>query len=419
MPRRVIVADPNFGRRLAELRKQRGLSYRDFVAISPSYVHELETGRKRATPEIAAALDDELGAGGELAALVRVESAVPPRLAPTPKPRAAERADPDDEEDALELARRVAASDVGEETIARLEWAVDDLATRYSVTPPIELIARVRRHLAYVSNLLEPGVRKTLGEYRRLLVTGAWLSLLGATIHIDLKQRDAASARLMTAAGLARQAGHDEIHAWCYETQAWSALTDGDYRRALDLSRTAQEIAPKATSAAIQATAQEGRAWARLGQPRETHDALARVEQMVSPLARPERPEHHYRYDPDKAVAYTATTLAWLGDPAAEGYARDVIKRLRAAEDAGGWPRRVAAAQIDLSLALLAADKHDEAVTLTQAAILSGRIVPSNHWRAAEVLDAVETRGLPEARDLRAAYESMRRGQLVLPAAPE
>jgi tetratricopeptide (TPR) repeat protein len=419
MPRRVVVADPNFGRRLKELRQQRRLSYRGFDTISASYVYELETGHKRPTPEIAAALDAALDAGGELAAMVTVK---PTTRRATPKPDADPppcRAEGDDEDDALELARRVAASDVGEETITRLEWAVDDLATRYSVTPPTELITRVRRHLTYVADLLEPGVRKTLGEHRRLLVTGAWLSLLGATVHIDLKQHAAATARLMTAASLARQAGHDEIHAWVYETQAWSALTEGEYRRALDLSRTAQELAPRGTSAAIQATAQEGRAWARLRQPKETYDALDRVTKLVTPLARPDRPEHHYRYDPDKSVAYTATTLAWLGDPAAEGYAREVIARLRAAEDAGGWPRRVAAAQIDLSLALVAAGKHDEAVAMTQAAILSGRIVPSNHWRAAEVLEAVEARGLPEAVDLRDAYETMRRGQLALPPAAE
>jgi hypothetical protein len=129
--------------------------------------------------------------------------------------------------------------------------------------------------------------------------------------------------------------------------------------------------------------------WARLGQARETYHALERVNRLVSPLPRPDRPEHHYRYDPEKSVAYTATTLAWLGDPAAERYAREVIARLRAAEDAAGWPRRVAAAQIDLSLALVAAGKHDEAAAMTPAAILSGRIVPSNHWRAAEVLGAV------------------------------
>jgi transcriptional regulator with XRE-family HTH domain len=410
MARRIIV-DPSFGRRLRELRTRRGLSLRGMSAagISRSYLSELENGRKRPTPEIAAALDRALRAGGVLTALVEVSEVQPGDLAVLDAPS-------DDEQEAVELARRISASDVGEETLQHLERAVDDLATRYSITPPAQLLSRVRRHLTYVSDLLDSPVRKTLDEHRRLMVVAAWLSLLGATLHIDLNQRAAAGARLVTAASLARQAGHDEIHAWCYETRAWDALTEGDYRRALDLSRTAQQIAPAGSSALIQATAQEGRAWARLDQAEETTDALHRVERLVSSLPRPDRPEHHYRYDPDKSVAYTATTLAWIGDPAAEGYAREVIDRLRATEDAGGWPRRVAAARLDLGLALVAAGKHDEAAASAQQAILSGRIVPSNHWRAAEVLRAIEESGLPEARDLRAAFDALRRGELsVLP----
>ncbi|MGH3977431.1 MAG: hypothetical protein ACRDRZ_00245 [Pseudonocardiaceae bacterium] len=60
----------------------------------------------------------------------------------------------------------------------------------------------------------------------------------------------------------AQHAEHDEIHTWCYETKAWRVLTDGDYRRALELSQTAQQLAPKCSAVAILATAQECRAWA-------------------------------------------------------------------------------------------------------------------------------------------------------------
>ncbi|HEY3611185.1 MAG TPA: helix-turn-helix transcriptional regulator, partial [Pseudonocardiaceae bacterium] len=127
-----------------------------------------------------------------------------------------------DEQDALELVRRVAASDVGNETLTRLEAVVDELAIAYSKTPPTALLGRIRQHLGYVNRLLD--ARKTLNEHRRLLVLGGWLSLLAATVHIDLKQQAAASARLKTAASLARHAVHDEIHAWCFETEAWRML---------------------------------------------------------------------------------------------------------------------------------------------------------------------------------------------------
>jgi hypothetical protein len=313
--------------------------------------------------------------------------------------------DLDDEIHALELSRRAAASDVGAETLQLLEAAVDDLAVAYPGTPPAELLPRIRRHLSYVAQLLD--ARKTLAEHRRLVVVGGWLSLLAATCHTDLHQRPAARARLRTAAQMAKHAEHPEIAAWCLETEAWQTLTDGDYQRAVTLSQGAQAIAPPASSAYIQATAQEGRAWARLGAGRETHDALERVAQLIAPLPTPDRPEHHYRYDPAKGDAYAATTLSWLGDPAAEPYARRVLARLESRADGPPRPRRAASARLDLSLALLAADQPDEAAELTRAAVTSGVLVPSNYWRAAEVITAVEAQDLPEAADLREAYRGI------------
>jgi tetratricopeptide (TPR) repeat protein len=314
-------------------------------------------------------------------------------------------AGPDDEEDALELARRVAASDVGDETLTRLEAAVDDLAVDYSLTPPAVLLRRVRSYLAAVTRLID--ARKTLGEHRRLLIVGGWLSLLGATVQIDLKQDSSATAHLRTARGLARQAEHAEIEAWCLETEAWRQLIEGHYTDAVALSQAAQRRAPRGSSAAIQAAAQEGRALARIGKRRETYAAITRVGELVAPLPQPRRPEHHYRYDPDKYTAYAATTLAWIGDPAAETYAREVLTRLRSAEQGGKWPRRLASANLDLALALLVTDRLDEAVTAARQAITSGRVVPSNHWRALEVVNAVEARNLHQAPDLRDAYQTM------------
>jgi transcriptional regulator with XRE-family HTH domain len=402
---RVIVeARRRLGQRLAAKRQAAGYSQAAFAPLtgySRSTLANVEIGRQHAPRDFWQRCDLSLGDGGaftagydELEAVIRQEqeqaagrlraqrqaraacwsSPAPAPAGPGGTGRA--EAQPDDELDALELVRRVAASDVGEETVSRLEAAVDDLATSYPVTPPVELLRQVRQHLSFVARLID--ARKTLREHQRLLVVGGWLSLLGATLDIDLKQRRVATARLQTAASLAEQTGHVEIAAWCLETRAWSSLTDGDYASALELSQAAQRLAPRGSSIRIQATAQEGRAWARLGRRRETYDALDRVARLVSPLPQPDRAEHHYRYDPGKAVACTTTTLAWLHDPAAEGYARDVIRRLEAGERTGKWPRRVAAAQLDLGLALLAADKYDEACAVARRAVESGRVVPSN-----------------------------------------
>jgi hypothetical protein len=307
--------------------------------------------------------------------------------------------------DALELARRATASDLSADVLDGLEGVVDGLALSYATTPPDQLLPAVRQHLRYVSHLLT--ARKTLEQHRRLLVVGGWLSLLGATLHIDLRHSAAARARLTTADQLAAQAGHREIQAWCLETQAWSVLTDGNYPAAVALSRQALALAPRGSSVQIQATAQLGRAWARMGDRRNTARALSRVDRLVSPLARPAHPEHHYQYDPGKAVSYTATTLAWVADPAAERYAREAVRELEVAADGVRRPRRVASAQLDLSLALLAVDKPDEASAMALTAIASGRIVPSNRWRVAEIVAAVTAAGIGEASHLRDAFETL------------
>jgi transcriptional regulator with XRE-family HTH domain len=391
------VVDPRFGELLRRLRTQRGLSYRDLASratYGKSYLHDLETGRKQPTAETARRLDEILNAGGQLAALVTAAPAIVHAIAG------------EEELDAWELARRVEASDVSVGTLERLEAAVDDLATRYASTPPHELLPIIRRHLSYVGRLLN--ARKTLDQHRRLLVAGAWLALLRATVDIDLRHRRAADANLALAAQLAEQTGHAEIAAWSLETRAWDALTEGDYRHALELSQNAQALAPAGGSALIQATAQEGRAWARLRDHKRTRGVLDRVDRLVAALPIPDRPEHHYRYDPDKALSYTATTLAWAGDPAAVEFARAVIADLDPTGDGGPRPRRAASARLDLGLALVGAGRPDEASAVATIAITSGRVVPSNWWRATEVLAGVELAAPREAADLRDAYETFR-----------
>jgi transcriptional regulator with XRE-family HTH domain len=394
MPRASV--DPRFADVLRRLRVARGLSLRDLATQThraKSALHDLETGRKQPTAETARHLDEALTAGGELAALVTT--------LPVPARRTV-----GDEQDAWELARRAEASDVSGGTLERLERVVDDLATAYAGTPPEELLPAVRRHLAYIGRLVD--ARKTLEQHRRLLVAGGWLALLRATLHIDLRHRAAGDAHLDVAAQFAAQTGHDEIAAWCLETRAWDALTNGDLRQALELSQTAQAVAPRSSSAYLQATAQEGRVWARLGEREQTRHVLDRMNRLVAGLQVPDRPEHHYRYDPAKALSYTATTLAWAGDPAAVGYARAVVTDLDPTGDGGPRPRRTASARLDLSLALLAADAPDEASAVATMAITSGRVVPSNWWRAAEVVAGVQRAGVQEADELVDAYETYR-----------
>lgn len=290
-------------------------------------------------------------------------------------------------------------------TLAGLQRATDDLAIAYHRSVPMDLLPQVRRHLRYAGRLLDK--RMPLRQRRELLSSTGWLCLLTATLHIDMNQREAAARRLDTAREAAQQAGHTEITAWCLETQAWDALTEGQYQEAVALSQAAARIAPPGGSAVIQATAQEGRTWARLGDRPATATALARVERLAAPLPVPDSPEHHYRYDPAKAQAYLATTLSWAGDPAAVRVAEQTLAALDPAGDGGPRPRRTVAARIDLAHALVAAGRPDEAAGQAMNAIGSGRIVPSNRWRIAEVVAGVDATGCAAAAELRDAYQDM------------
>ncbi len=387
----------NFGTLLTSLMTERGLGVRALarrVPCDPALVSRIASGRQQPSAQIARKLDEILQAGGELSGLA--DYAAPPGTS-------------GDELGAIEAARRAGATEVGAAAVERLEQVVDTLAMAYPSAPPAELLSRTRTYLDYVTGLL--GRRLTLSEHRRLLVTTGWLSLLAATSLIDLRRYQAAGAYLTTAMQMAGEAGHPELMAWCLETRAWQALSDGDCTRAATLARSAQGLAPRDSGALIQATAQEGRAWARLGASRETHDALARVEALVSPLPVPEHPEHHYRYDPGKAEAYTATTLSWIGDPAAVDIARSVLARMESPADPR--PRRAVAARIDLALALAGAGKPDEAAGITMEAVSSPYLVPSNYWRADEVISAVEAGDPGGSRELREAITARRK---ALPA---
>ncbi|MEU6678871.1 helix-turn-helix transcriptional regulator [Streptomyces sp. NPDC046925] len=314
----------------------------------------------------------------------------------------------DDDLEALELARRVESSDVGAETLDRLEAAFDSLAVAYQTAAPSALLREVRRHSDYVTRLLDQ--RKTLAEHRRLLVIGGWLSLLAATLHVDLKEGSAAASRLRTAALLAQHAEHREIHAWVHETRAWGALIAGDFARAVTLSQSARDIAPRGSSAEIQSQAQEGRAHARLGAKQEAYAAIGRVQRLASTTVMRAQREHHYQYDIDKVTSYEATTLAWIGDPAAEAPAREVIGNLSRGADPTVWPRRAVTAHLDLALTLLSLGRLDEATDAAQKAIASRRLPPANFWRALEIVRVVEARKLPEALELREAYEDLHPG---------
>lgn len=297
----------------------------------------------------------------------------------------------------LELALRAEASDVGRVALDAVDLAVADLAVRYQHTAPADLLAVVRRRAADVSRLLDG--KATLGQRRRLLVAGGWLALLAAVVHVDLGHRVAARLARDTAESLGRETDEPELAAWAAEIATWEAITDRRWALAAHLAAAGQAIAPAGSSAAVQLAVQVARASARLGDARTVYAALDHAAAVVDGQGNDRPDAHHFRFDAAKLTGYTATALAWLGDPAAEPYAQQIITAAPSA-------RRAASARLDLGLVLAGHDRADEAAALAGDALSSGVLVPSNLWRAAEVVGTLAERfpGLQEARDLPERY---------------
>lgn len=316
------------------------------------------------------------------------------------EPAAAPRGDDADDLDVelLELNRRAEASDVGATALRAVDLAVADLARRYIRTPPAELLLVIRRRSRDVVRLLDG--RTTLEQRRRLLVAGGWLALLAATVHVDLGHRIAARIARDTATSLGRETADPELVAWAVEGAAWEAVVDQEWPEAVSLARAGQQIAPTGRSAAVQLAAQEARAAARLGDASIVHGALHRAAAALE--RQPEGPpDHHFVFDARKLTSYTATALTWLGDPAAEGHALEVIRTAISA-------RRLATARIDLGLVLVGLNRPDEAAALGALAVDSRRLVPSNVWRAGELAAALAARypDLAETGDYTDRYQA-------------
>ncbi|HZA17115.1 MAG TPA: helix-turn-helix transcriptional regulator [Pseudonocardiaceae bacterium] len=348
------------------------------------YLHNIEQGRRWPSEAVTRALDSALDADGTLLAAWEVVNRV--RVTSTDgRPT-----------ELLELAARARASDVTSTTLDLLDTSIDTMARAYTRAPPAELLRDVRTSARQVSSLLDG--RATLTQRRRLLTAAGWLALLAATLHVDLGQRGAATAARGAADSLGRETEHDEIGAWACEVDTWTALVDQHWSRVASLAAAGETLAPSGSPAAAQLAMQAARAAARLGDGPQVRAALRRCSAAAGRQSRDRPPDHHFYFDGDKLQLYTGTTLAWLGDPAAENYARHAAAR----SEASGQRRRVATARLDLGLVLARLGRPDEAAHCGVLALESNELVPSNAWRADELIAAVSGyRGVPEVEELR------------------
>ncbi|MGH3873272.1 MAG: helix-turn-helix domain-containing protein [Pseudonocardiaceae bacterium] len=378
----------DFATELATRRANGGLSLADLAARTHThrgYLSNIEHGHRWPTETVVRALDVALAADGALVAAW--ESANQVLQTRTTNRQSTE---------LLELAARAQASDISLTTLELLDTSMDTMARSYTRTPPVELLHSVRAMARQISSLLDG--RSTLVQRRRLLSTAGWLAVFAATLHVDLGQRRAASTARDAAQSLGGETGADEIAAWAVEIDAWTALVDQDWPRAATLAAAGEGIAPLGSPAAAQLAMQSARAAARLGDGPQMRAALRRCSAAADRQSPGRPPDHHYQFDGDKLELYTGTALAWLGDPAAEDFAR----RAAARSAASNQRRRVATAHLDLGLVLARLGRPDEAAHYGVLVLESNEIVPSNAWRVDELVATVSGyRGVPEVDELR------------------
>jgi transcriptional regulator with XRE-family HTH domain len=269
----VTAAAACLGALLRRLRTFNGLTQAGLgrrTGYHGSYIGAVERSAVRPSRELVERCDEALQADGVLLMLwplVGPEGTLPATDGDEPALEAAApdaRPGPDGAVfEAVEVARRAEASELGPGTLAGVERTVARLRDAAAGTPPGELLPAVLSQLGYVGRLLER--RPTLAQHRRLLVAAGWLSVLVAQLSFEAGDREAAEASRDAAFRLARQAGHAELAAWSVEALALWALADGRFTDALELAQSGQDLAPPASAAAVQLALDEAHAWSSLG----------------------------------------------------------------------------------------------------------------------------------------------------------
>ncbi|MGY2063598.1 XRE family transcriptional regulator, partial [Nocardia gipuzkoensis] len=168
--------------------------------------------------------------------------------------------------------------------------------------------------------------RLTLAQHREVLVLAGWVALLVGCVDYDLGWRTTAEATRRAALSLGQEAEHVEIQGWGAEMAAWFALTQGNYRGAIDAAESGLATTGQ-HGVGVQLAAQQAKAWARIGDRQAMENALRRGRTILERLDHPANLDNHFVVDPQKFDFYAMDCCRVAGDDRlAESYARQVIR---------------------------------------------------------------------------------------------
>jgi hypothetical protein len=132
--------------------------------------------------------------------------------------------------------------------------------------------------------------------------------------------------------------------------RAWINLTTGDYHGVVAAARSGTEVTPH-HSVAVQLFAQEAKAWARMGDRRQTEVALDKGRKLLDTLPYPENLDHHFVVDPGKFDYYAMDCYRTIGaDQMAEHLAEEVIEVNTDFDGQERAPMRMAEARVTIGV---------------------------------------------------------------------
>jgi hypothetical protein len=176
--------------------------------------------------------------------------------------------------------------------------------------------------------LLEQPQRPAHGR-QLYLMAGVVGGMLAKASH-DLGDPSAALAQSRTAYLCAEQADHHGLRAWISGLQSLVSYWAGRPTEAIRYAQRGAEFAARArNTTSVWLPVSEARAWARLGNAEQTHDAIQRAEDAWSSVRPDELDELGglATFSRPRQLYYSADALAWLPNQAeaAERYSLDAV----------------------------------------------------------------------------------------------
>src|SRR5215471_18045724 len=273
--------------------------------------------------------------------------------------------------DTLELVSRLQRSDLDDASLSGLRVMADRLCSEYPFLPPGQLLTEGRAWLRRITQL--QGKRLTLKQHREILVLAGWVALLLACVEYDTGKRQAADTTSQAALSLGTEAEHAEIPGWAHEIRAWINLTSGDYHGVIAAARAGLEAAPH-HGVAVQLAAQEAKAWARIGDRRQTEVALDRGRRLLDVLPYPDNLDHHFVVDPTKFDFYAMDCYRHLAeDTMATTLASEVIQASTDFDGTERAPMRLAEARITLGVIAARQGDLEQAIHYGERALTAPR----------------------------------------------